>query len=153
MTRLAVPLLAAVVACGPARIAVTSQPAPTPTPSSSATPAPTRGAADAFVEIARAGASATYRITYLYRVVANAQTQTFESTWYVRPPEMRWDFTSPLGGTSSFYVLKGGVFVCSPAGQPSPSCFSLGSLAAAEQSSGAQVQELVREHPDRFTAT
>jgi len=66
---------------------------------------------------------------------------------------MRWDFASPLGGSSSFYVLKDGVFVCSAAGQPTPSCFSLGSLAAAQQSSGAQVQELVRDHPERFTAT
>jgi hypothetical protein len=117
------------------------------------TPTPTRATALSLADVVHAGSLSTYRIAYVYRVAANGQTQTLESTWYVRPPEMRWDFASPLGGSSSFFVLKDGVYVCSAAGQPSPSCFSLGSLAAAEQSSGAQVQELIRDHPERFAAT
>ena len=154
MRRIALAFVMAVVACGGA----TSNPggpssAPAPTPSPTPSPTETRAATRSFVDAVHASALATYRIVYVYRVVANGQTQTLESTWYVRPPEMRWDFASPLGGSSSFYVLKDGVYVCSASGQPSPGCFSLGSLGAAEQSSGVAVQELVRDHPERFAAT
>jgi hypothetical protein len=149
----AIALLALAAACGaPPASAPTTTPLATVSPSPSPTATPSAAATVGFVDVVSAGAGATYRITYVYRVVANGQTQTLQSTWYVRPPEMRWDFASPLGGSSSFYVLKDGVYVCSASGQPTPGCFSLGSLAAAEQSSGAELQETIRAHPDRFTA-
>lgn len=152
MRRLAIALVF-VAACGGSGTLATTTPSLAPTQTPTATPSLSRAAALSLADVVRAGAQSTYRIVYLYHVVANGQTQTLESTWYVRPPEMRWDFASPLGGSSSFFVLKDGVYVCSAAGQPSPACYSLGSFAAAQQSSGAQVQELIREHPDRFTAT
>lgn len=99
----------------------------------------------------RVGASSNYRITYIYRVTQNAQEQTVTSTWYVRPPEMRWDFASPLGGSSSFFFRTDGSYICSGVGQPS--CVRLASAAAMQQTSGALVQQLVRDHPERFTAS
>jgi hypothetical protein len=147
---IAVALVAFATSCSVAGTsALTASPTPSSTPTASASPP----RAATLSDVVHAGASATYRISYIYRVSANGQTQTLESTWYVRPPEMRWDFASPLGGSSSFFVLKAGVYVCSASGQPTPSCFSLGSVAAAEQSSGVQVQDLIRDHPERFIAT
>ncbi|HKW79340.1 MAG TPA: hypothetical protein VJQ09_09555 [Candidatus Limnocylindria bacterium] len=140
-------LVILVAACGETGT-TTSVPTPTATP----TPTDARAAAQNFSDVVHLGALSTYRIAYVYRVSSNGQTLTLESTWYVRPPEMRWDFISPLGGASSFYILKDGVFVCSAAGQPTPSCFAAGSGGAAQESTAAQVQQIIRDHPERFIA-
>ena len=147
-------LIAAVVlaACGATAASATPTATSTPTPTPAAV-APTRTAGPVFADIVRAGASSSYRIKYIYRVTQNAQTQTVELTTYVRPPEMRWDFVSPLGGSSSFFYLQDGIFVCSSGAQPTPSCVKIASAVEMQQTASAQIQQLARDHPERFTST
>lgn len=150
MRLLGVALLLA--ACGGTGATATPS-SPTASAPTLAAESPTRAPGPIFAEIVRAGASSSYKIKYVYRVTQNEQTQTVELTTYVRPPDMRWDFASPLGGASSFFYLKDGIFICSSGAQPTPSCVKIASAAEMQQTASAQIQQLARDHPERFTST
>jgi hypothetical protein len=100
--------------------------------------------------LVRAGKQASFKINYRFTAGALGQTTSVDQTWYMKGPLTRWDLSSPLGGSSSFFFLTDGVFLCVPDGQPS--CVKLASEQQALQNAGVLVQDQVWDAPDRFEA-
>src|SRR2546428_4091553 len=119
--------------------------------SATSTSPPTAQAAAGFADLVRAGKDASFKIAYRYAATTAGQAVTVDQTWYVRGSSMRWDLQSPLSGSSSFFFLADGTYLCVSEGQPS--CLKLAAAQGAQQNFGALFAEEVRAEPDRFEGT
>ena len=120
--------------------------------SASASTAPSASAAPSaasFTDLVRAGANASYKIAYRYTASVGTQTQTFDQTWYVKGSLMRWDLAT-LDGNSSFFFLADGAYICLVQGQPA--CLKIGAIPGFQQPPSVDVQDQIRQNPDRFDA-
>lgn len=144
-----------VTSCGgggaPAQQAPAGGGATAPAAAATAAPSPAKVAGPSFLDVVGSAKSASYKITYKFTTTAGGQSQSGEQTWYVKPPKMRYDFSTGAD-TTSVFALESGTFVCTAAGGQKQ-CFGTAQGQGLQQNQGAQVETQVREKPDQFDPT
>jgi hypothetical protein len=110
-----------------------------------------------FMDAIAASRSASYKVTYRVENTVDNQTTRGEQTWYVSPPNLRYDISSPDGpqaaaGTTSMFVLPDGVVMCTTTGN-TPNCLRLPADAAQTENLAAEFSDSVRENPEQFATT
>lgn len=123
---------------------------PATSPPAAASATATRPPGASFLDLLRAGKQVPFKITYVFSTAGGGQSSTVEQTWYVSGSQMRWDLASPLGGSSSFFFIADGTFLCVAEGQAA--CLKLPNDQQALANPAVQVQDALWESPDRFDA-
>lgn len=104
-----------------------------------------------FAALALGAAGASYTVTYQVTGTAEGQTLSGAQTWFMKPPESRFDMSLGGEGDVSMYMLTSGSYMCTRAG--GVNCLKMPAVQLSKQNPAANVQGQVQGAPSDYSVT
>ncbi len=122
-------------------------------PGSATSGSSTPGLGPGFREVLALSKIAEYKVSYKITDTNGLDSTAGEQSWFQKPPNSRFDFSTDVGGQRtivSLYALVDGTSVCFT-DVTKAQCFGMSGLSTAlQQNTAASVHELLVQHPEQF---